>query len=185
MIMAIDKRVQVRVDDSLADWLAERAARRATPGGSISVQARLEIDTWRTVLRAELRRIRLTLSQACAIADVTQGWMDDGLAVGSLLAGEVQDAFRVARDSGPMPGLSSYGRKWAPTDTDPDAWEDRLVDYLNRLGPAADYALRDAMAAWWQHHLDPTIDGFAQVGLQVLPDPTPTNHDTGHNEGQE
>jgi hypothetical protein len=160
---AIDPRIQVRLDDGLAGWLADRTERMHI--GSGNQQARVELGMWRDALAAELRRIRLTLAQASCIADVCNGWlMSPGIAsrLGMVYA-ECYDAFRIARDT-PVPDLSSYGTKWGID-------EKELLDYLGTLGPAADHALQDAISRWWEHSQDASVDGFARVGLRVTDDP--------------
>jgi len=153
-----DTTVHVRLDGETAAWLAGRADRMST--GSHHQQARTELGLWRTVLGAELRRIRLTLPQARCVADVLHGTLTNpAVASGAGLAyAECYDAFRIARAT---PGGESYGAKHGVD-------EQELLDYLATLGPAADHALRDAIARWWAQP-DPgdSPEGFAAAGLQV------------------
>lgn len=145
-----DNRIQVRLDDDLAGWLRQRADMSRT-GRSMDMQAREDLGLLREVIETELRRIRLTLQQARCLADVLNGTIIDS-AVGTSLGlayAECYDAFRLAREGSPAPDLSSYGAKHAPDGTDPEKWEQDLLVLLGRLGPAADYALRFAIARWW------------------------------------
>jgi hypothetical protein len=160
---AVDPRIQVRLDDEQARWLADRTTRMLT--GSHNVQARLELDMWRATLRAELRRIRFTLAQASCLADVLNGVLiQPGISIRpGMVYAEASDAFQIARDT-PIPEQSSYGAKW-------DIDEQALLEYLARLGPAADHALLDAFSRWWAEHRDRSVEGFAAVGLTVVPDP--------------
>jgi hypothetical protein len=159
---AVETRVQVRLDDELAGWLADRTTRMLT--GSHNVQARLELDMWRATLRAELRRIRFTLAQASCLADLLNGVLiQPGISIRpGMVYAEASDAFQIARDT-PIPDHSSYGAKWGID-------EQALLEYLARLGPAADHALLDAFSRWWDQDHDRSLDGFAAVGLTVVPD---------------
>lgn len=142
-------RIQARLTDDMAGWLAGREERMQQPRNH-NRQAMTELGLWRAALEAELRRIRLTPGQANCIADVCNGWLMDA-SLGSrpgLVYAECYDAFRIARES-PGGDLSSYGAKHGPEGGDPAKWEQDLLDYLGRLGPVADHALRDAVARWW------------------------------------
>lgn len=145
---AVNPRIQARLSDDMASWLAGRAERMHT--GGHNQQAITELGLWRAVLEAELRRIRLTISQARCIADVCNGWLMDatiGIRPGLVYA-ECYDAFQIARETGG--NISSYGAKHGPEGCDPAKWEQDLLDYLGGLSPAADHALRDAIARWWE-----------------------------------
>lgn len=174
MAMADDGRVQFR-DVELAGWLRDRAKRmpftrdrRSTDGSPVNGQAKAELTLWRMALEAELGRIRITLAQASCIADVLNvGVLEAALGAPLGLAyAECYDAFRFAR-TGPAPDVSSYGAKWGPEDGDPAKWEQELLELLGALGPAADFALRDAISRWWKSDGEPTVEGFAAVGLRV------------------
>jgi hypothetical protein len=158
-----ETRIQTRISDELADWLADRDERMHT--GTVHIQARTELDMWRMALRGELRRIRLTVSQANCIADVLNTPLLSPAIAASvpLVYYDCADAFDLARAS-PIPGdESSYGAKWGID-------EAALLDYLRRLGPVADHALHDAVSRWWHIDAEPTVDGWAAVGLTVVPD---------------
>lgn len=176
--MAEDSAIRFR-DAELADWLRERAERmplardrRSTEGSAASGQARAELTLWRTALVAELSRVRLTLAQASCVADVMNGSILDsalGTSLGLVYA-ECYDAFRLAREVSPgvMSDISSYGAKWGPEGCDPAKWERDLLGILGAIGPAADHALRDAVARWWAADGDVTAEGFAGVGMRVV-----------------
>lgn len=163
-----DNRITFRASEDLREWLGQRAERSYT--GSPHVQAQNELDTWRTVLRVELRRIPLTLGEACAIADVFKGHAPTAGVVptniGTIYAGCYEE-FTMAREGGPVPEVSSYGRKW-------EIDEEALLSKLQKLGPAADLALEDAIGRWWQ---DPDSDqsqaAFEKVGIRIIPAPAP------------
>ena len=72
--------------------------------------------------------------------------------VGRHLAGEVADAISLA------PG--TLGDAWGISETD-------LVGRLMLLGPAADIALTDAVAAWWVAGLPHTVEGWSEVGVRI------------------
>jgi hypothetical protein len=175
-------RLGFHVSGEAGRWLASRMGRMPRDGDvrSQSTQAAAEIGLWRTVLDAELARIRLTLPQAIAIADVLNSPDTDpaiGLSMGVVFA-RCHEAFRLAR-SGPGGEIGSYGNQHGFDETE-------LLDYLGSLGPAADHALADAISRWWAEivpqegltripeHDDlippfdaSSIDGFAAVGLRV------------------
>jgi hypothetical protein len=171
-----DGRLQVRIGDTLAEWLKDRAQRMHA--GSSNIQARSELELWYSALGTELRRIRLTLAQASCIADVCNGWLMDATMAGSLplVYAECYDAFQIARDVAPglPPDVSSYGAKWGPEGSDPATWEQDLLGYLRTLSPVADHALRDAISRWWEMDLEPSVEGFAKVGLRVTTPETTT-----------
>lgn len=153
-----DGRVQVRLDDATAAWLAGRTARSQL--GSPHQQARAELALLSDILAAELHGIRLTLEQASCIADVAGGSLlqPSAMRPGRVFA-ECYDAFRIARAHDPA-GISSYGKKHGVD-------EDELLEYLGSLGPAADHALADAVSRWWAGEHDATAEGFAAAGLLV------------------
>ena len=99
-----------------------------------------------------------------AATDVLNGFLiQPGISVRpGMVHAEASDAFQIARDT-PIPDESSYGAKWGID-------ERALLDYLARLGPAADHALLDAFSRWWDQKHDATVEGFAAVGLIVVPD---------------
>jgi hypothetical protein len=145
-------------------------------GGNRHGQAQAELGMWRDALDGELRRVRLTLAQASCVADVLNGTALTPGVSGTLgiVYAECYEAFRLAREDrsgnplpAPLGDVSSYGAKWGPEGTGPAKWEQELLDYLGRLGPAADMALRDAVARWWDGAFLPTAEGFAAVGLRV------------------
>lgn len=160
-----DRRVTTRLSEDVAEWLEDRTDRMNT--GSTDIQARLELGMWRTALAGELRRIRLTVDQANCLADVMNGSLMDAALAGSagIVFYNAADAFQLARDT-PFPGESSYGAKWSID-------EKELLEYLQRLGPTADHALHDAITRWWKTDAEPTVEGWATVGLTVAPSPHP------------
>ncbi|MFF5668774.1 hypothetical protein ACFY8S_01335 [Streptomyces hygroscopicus] len=156
-----ETRIQTRVPDDLAAWIAERDERMHT--GTVHIQARLELGMWRSALAAELRRIRLTLNQANCLADILNGALITPGIAGSapVVAMEAADAFHLARQT-PLPGEPPYGQKW-------DIDEEALTKYLLSLGPTADHALHDAVSRWWETTAEATVEGWASVGLTVVP----------------
>lgn len=174
--MAPDDMIRFRPGDSITAWLAQSAGLART-GVSPSMQAKTDLGLLQMVCNAELRRVRLTLAQANCIADVLNGTIVDatiGAGLGLAYA-ECYDAFRLAREDVPIADLSSYGAKWGPEGSDPAKWEQDLLDILGRLGPAADYALRRSIAAWWDQFGsmsaatdDEQVAWFESVGLRIV-----------------
>lgn len=170
-------RVEFRASAETGRWLASRMGRM--PRAQIvskNTQAATEIGLWRAVLAAELARIRLSLPQAIAVAEVLNSPdIEPAVSTGiGMVFAQCHDAFRLAR-SGPAGDCSSYGRKHGFD-------ESVLLDYLGSLGPAADHALADAISRWWQdvqprdggQWRDPddgfradSAEGFAAAGLRV------------------
>jgi len=148
-------RVQVRISDDTATWLADRTERMH--GGSHHRQAKTELDLWRACLTAELRRIPLTLGEANCLADVLNATLlNTAVSVAFPLAyAECAGAFRYAT------GLSSYGAKWSINEME-------FLEKLRGLGPTTEHALRDAVSRWWATGVEPTVMGWAQVGLNVI-----------------
>jgi hypothetical protein len=164
-------RVQVRISGEIAGWLNGRSDRMHT--GSRHQQAAVELGLWRSALKIELGRIRLTLDRANCIGDVLNGHAMSP-AVSSrpgLVYAECYDAFAIARET-PVPDLSSYGAKWGPEGSDPKQWEQDLLDYLGKLNSVADHALMDAIAKWWDipetdwEGREPTEDEAREVGVR-------------------
>jgi hypothetical protein len=165
--MAGKIRIQCRIPAELHDWLHERSG--LSMRNSTDQQAEEDLGLLRMILDAELRGVRLTLGQAMCVADALKG-TDLKPAVGGPLGLAFTgccDAFMDAR-MGPVPGQSSYGAKWSPAPEMWEEWEDFLLGYLQALRPAADYALRYAVALWWERNLGATPEGFAAVGLRII-----------------
>jgi hypothetical protein len=165
-----DPRIQIRrLPDRLAAFLAERQALMLAGGpagqpGPLSRQVVTELNLLADLLTEELRRIRLTLPQACAIADVLANpILETFVGVGTgLVYGACYEEFQHAREFGPVPGLSSYGVKHGFD-------EDELLDYLSKLGPAADAALRWAICRFWANDNDGSYaEAFAAAGLRIV-----------------
>ncbi|MGW2219615.1 hypothetical protein ACWCSD_31905 [Nonomuraea sp. NPDC001684] len=172
--MSIDKlpanpRIQVRVDDTTAEWLADRATRMHSE--STNIQAKTELGMWRDALAYEVRRIRLTLNHALCLADVLNGHViTPGLGYRpGIVYAECYDAFHLADEGSPVPGYSTYGKKW-------DIDERAFLEYLGKLSPIADHALLDAINRWWAlQSEEPDLDdaeAFTRVGLRLIEEPT-------------
>jgi hypothetical protein len=170
---AAEPRIQVKIPADLRDWLNRRAqlmlfAGRSFGDASYNQQARSDLLLLRDLLAAELERIPLTLWEAQAIADVAKGSLLQpyiGAGIGLAYASCEED-FRYAREEGPVPGYSSYGRKWGID-------EEVLLAKLRALGPAADAALRAAIAAWWDRDEtseDTDEQAFRSLGLRLAAD---------------
>lgn len=159
-----DTRIQARVSEDVAAWLAERDERMFS--GGTGLQAKVELGIWKDALAAELRRIRLTLNQANCLADILNGTMISAGVAGRVpvVLMEASDAFHLAREEPLAYDEVPYGTKW-------DIDEKKLTEYLRTLGPTADHALQDAVSRWWQTDAEATVEGWATVGLTVVPDP--------------
>lgn len=120
-------------------------------GPTIALMLSMHVD----LMRLELRRVPLTSREAEVLAAIIGGPLVTP-GVGSLLIGEVIDAFDIAGTGG-----SSYGSQFGVD-------EDRLVAKLRGIGPSADLALRLALATWWS--LPDTDRDFTAVGLRIISD---------------
>jgi len=80
----------------------------------------------------------------------------------------VYDAFRRAQEA-PIPnGKEEYDLS--------EEERQSLLDYLGRLGPAADMALQDAISRWLTMGKEPTVESFGEVGLTVIDTTRPSQH---------
>jgi hypothetical protein len=151
----------------MAAWLDSRAELSLT-GASTDMQAKADLTLLRDILTSELRGIQITLDQARCVADVLSSSILEpyvGITFGLVYAAAYGE-FRHAR-GGPVRGVSSYGAKHAGS-APWEQWEDALLDYLRKLTPAQDYALRWAVASWWKQDAAADAEGFAAVGLRVI-----------------
>src|SRR5690348_1462927 len=67
----VETRIQFRAGGKLFAFLGLRSMRMGTP--SPDLQARVEIEIWRDVMAAELRRIPLTVAEASCLAGILKG----------------------------------------------------------------------------------------------------------------
>lgn len=119
----------------LHEWVQQRADASALGFPAVAH----ELAQAREVYAAELRSHAFTVPELCLVADVLNGTMPTpGVGAGTV-AWSVEDACQDAR-SGPLP--SPYGERWGVD-------EDVLVGKLRALGPAADLAVRFAVARFW------------------------------------
>jgi len=146
--MALDA-IQFASTPDLTEWLEGRSARTMSPR-STGQRARTELGMWRDVLSAELGRQRWTLTEISALASEHNGTIPfDGVPVGvGFAAGAMLESFHHE------PGI--YG-------VDQASMTAKLMD----LGPAADAALVDALARWWDGECENTVEGWASVGVTV------------------
>lgn len=155
----IETRIQFRAGDQLFAFLAGRSVRMGTR--SADLQARAEIEIWRDVMAAELRRSPLTVGEANCLAGILKGHRpSSGPAPSSIgvCYAEAEQAFRLARE---IAERAPAGKWWGID-------EGALLDRLKRLGPAADMALQDAIAHWHTGRFDPTAEGFEAAGLRII-----------------
>ena len=150
MTEAMTETIAFRAPTELAEWLQARAARTSGRQG-VQARARVELDMWRTVLRAEAARTTWTLAEIGVLAHLQSSTIiDDVVPLGiGTLAAQVHD---VTHD------LVDWGIDMAA-----------LLAKCRALGPAADIATVDALARWWTDDTrDNSIDGWASVGLSVI-----------------
>jgi len=159
-----DNRLQVRITagGDLEKWLVGRTIRMHS--GSPSVQARTELALCRDLLAAELQGHRMPLAWINCIADVLDSPLGDTVAtVGDTVGVPIGIAYLEATEA------FASAKKLLPYATKFYVDEDDVRDWLVGLGPAADYALRDAVAHWWMSDLPPTDEGWAAVGVTTIP----------------
>jgi hypothetical protein len=147
-----DNRIQFRASPRVMAFLERRAGEHDM--SSRHIQASADVDTLQALIAAELRRIPLSVSEALFLADLVDGRQPaPGTA---MLYVEGRHALGVARADMAVPGAQSGQADIAA-----------LLGKLERLGPAADFALCDALASWKARDLKPTAEGFAQAGLRI------------------
>jgi hypothetical protein len=157
----------VRFGQDATEWLAELAQLRAT-GLGIGATAANAVSMLIDISAAELRRIPLTVGQASLLAEAGGGWLlGDG--VGTMLAYELEDL--LANESGPALPWSVAGSFEEKHGLPPGGGLE-LAGWLRGVGPAADFALRLALARWWHRGLEASADGFRAAGLRIV-DPAP------------
>jgi hypothetical protein len=145
-----DNRIQFRASVRLRAFLARRAGKDDPV--SLDIQAKTDLDALQALISAELRRIPLTTWEAQLLAGLIDGRQPTaGTAV---LYVECRDALATAEPHAPGPGHQNAGAG-------------ALLAKLERLGPAADFALCDALASWRARNLEPTAEGFTQAGLRI------------------
>lgn len=154
----------VRLPDDVSAWLADLAAVTVTglmPAATVPDAIRLIIAT----LDAELRRLPLTPGEAALLAEVRGGpILDAGLGIGvgsGIMLMDLADA------TDPGWADQTLRAELEAKHGLPEGGVARLRAKLD-LGPAADLALRLALARWWQHDLPATAEGFRQVGLRIV-----------------
>lgn len=156
--MAESTQVQYRASDYLATWLTDTAS-ISFEGDSVGLAARSAAEMWVTALSESLKvAAPLTVSEWSCVADVMNGTILSH-AFGALIVAELSDAFAPDR----LQRTNAYGDKWGID-------EKRLVQWALNLGPVADYAVRRAMALWWNVDSSATAEGFAALGLPVAED---------------
>lgn len=143
----LDNRVQFRLTEAIATFLARRGPGDDVP--SADLRARDDLLALQGLLSAELQQVRLTSAEAAFLADVVDGrWPKPGPVV---LHSECR---RALRRPGRAPDAHSFDQAL-------------LLAKLEPLGPAADFALCEALAIWAARRLPPTTDGFSQAGLRI------------------
>jgi hypothetical protein len=122
---------------------------------SLDLQARLELQLWWETLQAEVASVRLTLPQACYLADVLQGECESA-EFGQIISTHISKA--IASD-----GMSGISSRWPVN-------EDSMLVWAGRLRPVTDHAVRDAIWRWWRLGAEASVEGFARVGLRLVPE---------------
>lgn len=146
--------IQFAGDPALTAWLEGRATRTSQlfdPG----TRVRTELNLWRGVLSEELRRQHWTLPELGLLADLHNGVIGSNaipIDVGFVAHGVI-DSFKAD------PGI--YGDKWSVD-------EAALSKKVLNLGSAADLALFDAIARWWEAHAENSPEGWASVGIGCI-----------------
>ena len=148
-----DNRIQFRASVRLLAFLARRAGQDDPV--SPDIQAKTDLDTLQALMVAELRRITLTIGEARLLAELTEGRQP--AAGTAMLYVECRHALIASELHTPAPGNQNASGINA----------EALLAKLERLGPAADFAICDALASWRARNLEPTPEGFTQAGLRI------------------
>jgi hypothetical protein len=143
-----DDRIQFRPGAAMLASLACRASLHDL--SSPDVQAKADLDTMQKLTAAELRRITLTVAEAVFLASLVEG--RHPVPGTPMLYLECRHALSDTRADTDGAGTINGGA---------------LLARLERLGPAADFFLCDALAGWQARKLDATAEGFTQAGLRI------------------
>lgn len=150
----------VRFSDTIGGWLAEFSA-VSMLGMGLGGTASAAIETLVSICDMELRRIPLSAEEAGLLADVLGGMLQPG--IGVIAAAALADA---------TDGFDPLGHVMATQHEQlhdlPEGQVGRLRARLLALGPAADFALRLAIARWWHRELPADVDGFRAAGLRII-----------------
>lgn len=150
----------IRFSDRASAWLAELSAVNML-GMGLGGSAKSAVESLMMICDMELRRIPLTAEEAGLLADVLGAMMQSG--IGRLAAVELANA-----TSGTDPLGQDMAQSYAAHHGLPEGQIGRLQARLLALGPAADFALRLAIARWWHGDLPVTADGFRAAGLRIV-----------------
>lgn len=139
-------KIQVAVPQQLADQITRRHTLRHDDG-PLSAWCITDLWTLQSVLDAELRR---------------QTWSLDELA-------EIADALSLAIPDAGVPQTvgAAFGAVWKSHNPKGRESLRPLLDKLSSLGPAADMALVDAVAAWWHDGSAHDAEGWEAHGIRI------------------
>lgn len=140
-------KIQVAVPQRLADQIVRRHNLRHDEG-PLSRLAISDLWTLQAILDAELRRATWTLDEIGEIA--------------AALIGAIPDA------GVPQTVGAAFGAVWDSHDAQDREPLKPLLDKLSSLGPAADMALVDAIAAWWESGDPMTSEAWAEHGVRIV-----------------
>ena len=142
-----DNRVQFRRSKAITAFLERRGPADDAP--SQAIRARDDLLALDALLAAELQDMPLATAEAAFLADVVNGrWPKPGRA----------GLYIECRRALHRPGLTAAAQPFDPT---------VLLAKLELLGPAADFAISEALAIWRARGLLPTAGGFRQAGLRI------------------
>lgn len=157
-------RLAVALAESTRSWVDQVAVWTSQPPAATAASL---IDTLAGLLRAELRRIPLTVAEADALSQILNNTSGVDLTVTPLrVFVEASEAFDLAHQ---IPGGQSAYSTAFHID------ENTLLEKLRRLGPTADLALRLALAQVRQQNsghppgsAEAVADRYRAVGLYII-----------------
>ncbi len=150
--------------EGIAQWVSE------PPAATVSNL----LGAMHAILCGELRRVPLTVAEANTLVSIVGNDFEVGITVGSLRTfASVSEAFDLAHD--PIVGIPSYANRFRID-------EEQLLTKLRRLGPAADLALRTALAQLSYAEcvgedsgtVGTQAEKYRAVGLSIIDDPKDT-----------
>ena len=137
-------------------WLADRQRRYIVTGSPVE-QGVMEWNLLSELLAAELLQQRWTLDEAGRLAELHMGVIPT-LAISA--AGRPSMLWEDLSE-----GIAAEGEDHL---SQMEVGTSGFLERIAALGPTAEHALVDALSRWWSHRHDHSVEGWAQVGIQIV-----------------
>lgn len=136
----VNQRVTINPPEAVYDAITRAAEASGTRPGTAALGM---IRDHTVLMKAELRRLRLTLAEVREAATITRDYKDNGATV----------------------PLTTALTIWAVGE--PDSPSVTLQEKLQAAGPSADHALRLALLTWIHDGGTDSVSGFQAAGITV------------------